>query len=263
MRRNFIFIAVLTVVMLIIPSAGWASAGPPEGPVHLALGDSVAFGVGTPNEAKLGYNAMLNRWAHAIDCREGPEAACPGLELVNLSVPGATSASLIAGQLQPALALIADRNGDNDPDNDVILITLTIGGNDLVNPVFQNCPGPNCVPTVQAIFASYSQNLALILGSLRAAAPDAQIVMMTYYNPLGSCFRAPLAPLADVLLEGGPGVPVGFNDIIRLVAASTDVDIADTYGQLEDADFVGGEDCLHPDISGYHKIAEIFLDVID
>jgi lysophospholipase L1-like esterase len=260
MRRILIVITVLTVML--VPSAGMASGGPPEGPVHLAVGDSVAFGAGTPNESKLGYNALLDRWAHAVDCREGLAAACPGLELVNLSVPGATSTSLIADQLQPALLLIADRNGDNDPDNDIILITVTIGGNDLANPVYANCPGPNCASVVGAIFATYSQNLALILGSLRAAAPDAQIVMMTYYNPLGSCFRAALAPLADVLLEGGPGVPLGFNGIIRLVAAAFDVDIAETYGQLEGDDLVGGEDCLHPDISGYHKIADIFLEVI-
>lgn len=261
MRRLVILIAVLTVML--VPTSGIANASPPEGPVHLAVGDSVAFGAGTPKETKLGYNAILARWAHAVDCREGKPAACPGLELVNLSVPGATSTSLIANQLQPALAVIADRNGDTDPGNDVILITVTIGGNDIANPVFANCPGPNCASVVGTIFTTYSQNLALILGSLRSAAPDAQIVIMTYYNPLGSCFRAPLAPLADLLLEGGVGLPVGFNDIIRQTAAAFEVDIAETYGLLESDDLVGGDDCLHPDISGYHKIADVFLDVID
>ncbi|HSL26090.1 MAG TPA: SGNH/GDSL hydrolase family protein, partial [Acidimicrobiia bacterium] len=193
-------------------------------------------------------------------------AACPGLEFVNLAVPGATSTSLIAVQLQPALTLIGDRNGDADAENDVILITLTIGGNDLVNPVFAACSAgvtPECVQTVQSIFTTYAANLAVILGSLRnAAGPDTQIVVMTYDNPLGSCFRAPLEPLADLLLEGGTGFPVGYNDIIRSVAAAFQVDVADTFGQLEPDDWLGGNDCTHPDISGHHKIAEIFLDVI-
>jgi lysophospholipase L1-like esterase len=188
------------------------------------------------------------------------------LDLVNLSVGGATSSSLIASQLPAAVELISDRNTDADPGNDVVLITVTIGGNDLFNPVVSNCSGgptPTCVQTIQSVFTTYVANLGMILGTLRSVAgPDTDIVITTYENPLGACHLAALEPLGDVILEGGPGIPVGFNDLIRAVAGATSVEVADTFGQLDLDDWVGGTDCLHPDNSGYHKMAEIIRDVI-
>ena len=264
MRRIVIVVVLFAAVFgATVP----AYAASPEGPVYLALGDSYAFGFGTPQEDKLGYVPVLNRWAHATDCGAGSPEACPLLELVNLGVSGATSATLIAGQLPAALALITDRRTDGDPGNDVVLITVTIGGNDLFSPVIANCSGgasPTCVQTIQSLFTTYVANLGVILGSLRAVAgPDAEIVITTYDNPLGACHLAALEPLADAVLEGGAGIPVGFNDVIKAVAAATAVEVADTFGQLDSEDWVGGTDCTHPDISVYHKIAEIIRDVID
>lgn len=262
MRRFVIVVAVLAVFAAAAP----AQAALPEGPLYLALGDSQAFGVGVPREDQHGYVPIINRWAHAIDCGEGPPTACPFLESVNLSVPGATSSALIASQLPTAVALISDRKADADAGNDVVLITVTIGGNDLFNPVVANCSGgatPTCVQTIQSLFAAYVANLGLILGTLRSVAgPDTEIVITTYDNPLGACQLAALEPLADVVLEGGTGVPVGFNDLIRAVAAANAVEVADTYGQLDLDDWVGGTDCLHPDKSGYHKMAKVILEEI-
>lgn len=264
MRRIVIVVVVFAAVVgATVP----AYAASPEGPVYLALGDSQGFGIGTPREDKLGYVPVLSRWAYPIDCGEGSPEACPLLELVNLSVPGATSPTLISDQLPAAIALITDRKTDGDVGNDVVLITVTIGGNDLFNPVVANCsggPSPACVQTIQTVFTTYVTNLGLILGSLRSAAgPDAEIVVTTYDNPLGSCQLAALEPLADAVLEGGAGIAIGFNDLIRVVASATDVEVADTFGQLDPEDWVGGTDCRHPDITGYHKIAAIIRDVID
>lgn len=108
-------------------------------------------------------------------------------------------------------------------------------------------------------FATYSTNLASILGSLRAAAgPETEIAIMTYYHPLGACFLSDLEPLADLVLEGGGRLPLGLNDIIRATAGAVGVTVVETYGELGDSDLVGGSDCLHPDNSGYHKIAKLF-----
>jgi lysophospholipase L1-like esterase len=242
---------------LVLPALPVMADGPPGAPVHLALGDSQAFGVGTPQPDKLGYVAVLNRWLTAVDCRDDDQSACPQLELVDLTVPGATTASLIANQLPGALQLIGQRNGDADSDNDVIYITITIGGNDIFNAFAANCLNgatPDCVQAIAAAFGEAQANLVQILAPLRAVAgPDTQIVISTYDNPLGTCVLAPFEEFADLVLEGGPGFPVGFNDVIELVAAATGADV----------DWVGGQDCRHPDISGYHKMAEIFLDVLD
>jgi lysophospholipase L1-like esterase len=262
--RRFVIVVVLFAAVFGATVPAYATS--PEGPVYLALGDSYAFGFGTPREDKLGYVPVLSRWAHAIDCGEASPEACPLLELVNLGVPGATSTTLIASQLPAALELVADRNTDGDSENDVVLITVTIGGNDLFSPVIGNCSAgatPACVQTIQTLFTTYVANLGVTLGSLRSVAgPDAEIVITTYDNPLGGCHLAALEPLADAVLEGGAGVPVGFNDLVRAVAAATNVEVADTFGQLDPDDWVGGTDCTHPDTSGYHRIAAIVRDVI-
>jgi lysophospholipase L1-like esterase len=243
-----------------------AGARNEEEPVYLALGDSVAFGIGVDRPEQHGYVAVLNRWARATDCRDGRPAACPRLELENLAVPGATSSTLISGQLPDAITLISQRNDDADPGNDVEFITVTIGGNDLFQPVIAACAGgvtQHCVDVITGGLTTYAANLGVILGTLRTVAgPDTRIVMMTYYNPLEACFLADLAPLADLVLEGGGPLPIGLNGIIRATAAATGVEVADTFGELGNDDFVGGEDCLHPDKSGHHTIAEIFDQVL-
>ena len=55
-------------------------------------------------------------------------------------------------------------------------------------------------------------------------------------------------------------IPRGLHDVMRDVAASYDVEIADR-SQLAPQDWVGGQDCLHPDDSGYDKVAQAFVDV--
>jgi len=261
--RRFTTIATIVAVLALALPAGAADG---ETPVHLGLGDSVAFGIGIERPSQHGYTAQVSRYLQGVDCREGNAAGCPHLELVNLAVPGATSSSLITNQLPGAVQLLTERNGDANPGNDVAFITITIGGNDLFQPVVGACSNgvtPECVEVITNGLSSYAFNLGQILGTLRAVAgPDTRIVIMTYYNPLGSCFLADIAPLANNVLEGGGGLPFGINDIIRGTAAATGAEVAETFGVLDGDDFVGGTDCLHPDKSGYHKIAKAFMSTI-
>jgi lysophospholipase L1-like esterase len=257
MRRLLVLVTVLAMTM--VPLA--AGAETEENPIQLGLGDSVAWGFGASDPSTTGYVPLVNRRAPDLYCVDGTSGCAP-VDLVNMAVPGATSTSLIANQLQPALELLTARNSDDNPSNDVVLVTVTIGGNDLFTPVIAACSGgvtPECTEVIANGFATYTANLGQILGSLRAAAgPDTEIAMMTYYNPLGACFLADLAPLADLVLEGGGPLPFGLNDIIRGVSAATGVTVVETYGELRRNDFVGGNDCLHPDDSGYDKIARLF-----
>jgi lysophospholipase L1-like esterase len=258
MRRFVLLTTIVAAVLAPLP----ASATTGETPIQLTLGDSVAFGIGADRPEIHGYTVVLNRWATGVDCREDDRGGCPNLDLVNLAVPGATSTSLIGNQLGAAVQLLGDRNHDLDPANDVELINMTIGGNDLFSPVVAACSGgvtPECIGVVEGALTTYAANLGVILGTLRAAAgPETEIVIMTYYNPLGACHLSNLAPLADLVLEGGGPVPVGINGIIRATAAATGARVADTFGELDGNDFVGGQDCLHPDKSGHHRIARIF-----
>ena len=248
--------SVLFAAMLAAP----ALAAQPQGPVYIALGDSVAAGSGA-NSPNTAYPERLHRYLKSADCNDAAANACPHLGFIDLSVGGATSGDLINSQLGPAVAEIQARLSDTDPANDVEFVSITIGGNDVFRPVIAACAagvGAECVTTITTVFGQYGSNLATILGTLRAVSPNMEIAIMTYYNPLGSCELAALAPLANAVLEGGNGLDLGLNDIIRAVASATGATVVDTYGLLSGADFVGGSDCLHPDDSGHRKIAKAY-----
>jgi lysophospholipase L1-like esterase len=260
MRR--IIITLATALLVVTSVAIPAFAEEPGGAGHVALGDSISAGSVANNPDRTSYVPRLNRWLRSNDCTGDVPEACPHLTLSNYSVGGATSDTLIVEQLPYAVAEILARRSDSDPFNDVGYITLSIGGNDVFRPVMEACAGgltPECSATVQAVFGNYQANLVQILGTLRAVAPDAEIAIMTYDNSLANCDMSDLAPLADLVLEGGGPLPGGLNDIIRGVAGATGVTVVEVYGLLDPRDFVGGDDCLHPDDSGHRKIARAFL----
>lgn len=244
-------------------------------PVQLALGDSWAAGVGAVVPSEGGYVPRLHaamRERH--DClpaaADRARGGCKHLQLVNLAVGGATTPTLIANQLPAATALLAARNGDDNPRNDVELTTLHIGGNDVVRPVLAACLGgltSGCLATLQAELAAYRSDLDTALATLRSAAEEgATIAIGTYDNPIPTCQLASVpgaAPLAALLLKGGGPLPQGLHDVMREVAAEYDVVVAEAFGDLGPRDWVGGTDCLHPDDSGYEKVAASFLDALD
>ena len=285
--RWVLSLAVTAGVLLV--AAGPAVAQPAGRssvqPVYLALGDSVAAGIGATSRA-LGYVGQLTgilrlETACAPGLQHGSgadraDAKCPQLQLVDLAEGGSTTHSMINGdpglrpQLGPATDLLVQRNSNANPRDDVRFVTVTIGGNDVFGPVVNTCipvPGPQCGATISGSLAVFQLNLDTILGALReAAGPDTTIVATAYANPLigRGCGLAPFAGLGDVVLEGGPllGGPLqaGLNTITEAVADRYQVLIADGFGRLGTDDFTG--DCLHPDQSGYDIYTGIFADAI-
>lgn len=266
MRRRVLLLVGVPVLLGLL-TTGPAGAASDDGqplpgrPLYLALGDSVAAGVGASDPAVTGYVSVLyDLLREEPSCQLVRRPGCRSLALDNLAVGGATSTTLLVGQLPAAVDELRAQNGDSNPRNDVLVVTIDIGGNDVFSAV-PSCTGgatPQCLALVQARLASFEANFSQTLSRLRAAAgPDTVIVAMTYYNPLGSCFRAALAPLADVVLEGGPELE-GLNDRIRRISAANGVLVAETYGLLGPGDLVGGTDCLHPNNAGHQKIAEAF-----
>ena len=244
-----------------------ASAAPLPASLYLALGDSVAAGVGADPPSVNGYVPVLyDELAAARSCGQGEALGCR-LDLLNIAVPGATTSTLIAGQLPEAVGLLHERNGNAIPVDDVDLVTLDIGGNDVFGPIIAACTdpqSPTCVATILARLQAVDANYEVILSALRAAAgPDTTIAVMTYYNPLPACRLSALAPLAQLVLEGGGPVPAGLNDIIRARAAAHDAVAAETGPLSGPGDLVGGTDCLHPNNSGHAKIAGAFSQAID
>jgi lysophospholipase L1-like esterase len=275
MSRRLAMLASLTALALLAlaPSASATI----KTPIQLSLGDSWGFGVGSANPSTGGYVPRLHETLkQKFDCTPNLRIfqACRTLELRNISVGGATTPSLIAGQLPQAQALLAERNTNINPFDDVKIITVSIGGNDVFNPIVAACvPAgltPTCVGTILSELGTYQADLTSLLSSLRTAAgPSTRIVLGTYDNAIvGSCPIA-AAPggtqLGAGVLEGfGPGsgpLVNGLHDVMRSVAPAFGVEIAEVNGDLNPAtDWAG--DCLHPNDSGYVKVAAAFAETL-
>jgi hypothetical protein len=276
-RAPLISVALLLLAVAATP----ANAAKPDKnrPVQLGLGDSWAAGAGasTPGEAyvpqlhetlKQGFNCHGKAPAHA-------KAGCKQLKLVNVAVGGATTPTMVANQFPQAIPLLQARNGNRKKNDDVEVVTLHIGGNDVTNPIIAACLvgglTPACVATIQAELAAYRSDLDGALSTLRGAAgAKAEIVIGTYDNPFRfpTCFLGQQFPLSallgELVLEGSvPGVAEdGLHDIMRDVGADYGVLVAEVHGDLVAADWVGGADCLHPRDSGYDKVTLAFEEAL-
>ena len=265
MKKQFVFIGaclaglVLAVAILTGRAGGQRSAASVRGaPEYLALGDSLTAGQGASDQGATAFVPLL--YAHLVQSVDG------SFTLANMGHNGDTSATLIShGHLQTAVDELRLRNANATPEDDIRLVTVTIGANDVfaVAPVCAAGLTSECFDAVMAAFATVSTNLDFILGDLRAAAPDTTIVVMSYYNALinPGCSLNALAPLVDVLLEGGGPVTTGLNDIIRSAAASHGARVAETVGLLDAADMQ--PDCRHANDAGYQKIGAAFVRALD
>jgi lysophospholipase L1-like esterase len=270
----------LALNLLVSPVAGAQATptAPGPTPVYLALGDSYAAGVGAsdfvpPRSTRLGY---VSRFAEFLR-----GAAHGGLRTtVNLTVPGETTASYLApgGQGAAAQAAIAD------PTTDVRVVTLTLGGNDLLSVLGPGQPceagvadpqSPACQAAVRAALAAfparYSDALARLYGALAAedAAPE-QVIVTTYPNPFSGTPDLAFAAAVDTALLGKDltidcgaltdPLNAGLNDLVACIGRQFGATIADVYPAFEgkgpalthikDLD-------VHPTNAGYAQIATV------
>jgi lysophospholipase L1-like esterase len=236
---------------------------------YLALGDSLGYGYGASDPATKGYVPLFHDFLESKDWLHRP------LLLNNLSVPGATTTTLISGQLPAALAELEARNGDWWHFNDVTVVTVDIGGNDLLATLPYCLGGVNqaCIDSLNAAITTISTNLDDILGELRAAAgPHTTMIVMTYYNSfvnLDCPYYPDAVPLGNLALEGNAayGVPMGANDKIRLAAAAHNAEVAELVPGGVFPALLGPSnvlpDCVHANDSGYAIIADAFADAYE
>ena len=147
---------------------------------------------------------------------------------------------------------------------------MTVGGNDVVGPVAAAC-ATGVTPTCQATISTQLQQVATQLGATlvalrEAAGPDTTIAVTTYYNGLADprCGLAGLAPLGEVVLEGGAvggvALPQGLNDVIAAAAARVGAIVVPLRGEVGVGELVG--DCLHPNAEGHRVIAGEIADAV-
>jgi lysophospholipase L1-like esterase len=148
-----------------------------DGGLYVALGDSLAAGY-QPGGAELRDTAYPALTATRL------EAAGGGLTLENLGCSGETTTSLVKGgkcdfaagsQLEQAEKLLKG-------SKDVSLVTIDIGGNDLLRCV--RAGAQIDAACVKAGVGTVQKNLPTILQRLKAAAgEDVPVLVLGYYNP--------------------------------------------------------------------------------
>lgn len=258
------------VALLCAAVPGVAAAAAPANRVYVALGDSLAYGFGASDPARTAYVPLL------FEYFQQPRKENVRV-LRNLSRPGETSDSFIAGgQLALAVAAIAD------PTTDTRVVTLDIGGNDLLfltsGPPCQIEPGGAlCQALVAEQLRRFAVNYALILTALSTALENdpgkETLFVMTYYNPFGGTGH-PYEPFADRVLLGSdlvidcaapPGdARTGLNDLIACIGAGSGAVVADVYPAFGDralqlTHIAAGD--IHPNDAGYATIAQTFIAV--
>ena len=271
--RPLVFVSALLALVL----AACASGSQPEDPgrltgpgLYIALGDSLSEGVGATDRDATGFVPLVHkglgeRW-----------------QLINFGRSGDTSNDLLnRGFLDATVALIQYRNGDDDSDNDAKLVTLGIGGNDLlamVNELVLSgiCPSveeslakPECVDSLRETLDRFGPNLAIALDRLIEAGPGVHIVVMTVYNPISGFSGFPgvrdMAQVVEMALEGLPNTPFpeGLNDIIRGEVEERGLILVDWHPLFEGkANEYIARDFIHPNDIGYEVMAAAILDTV-
>jgi lysophospholipase L1-like esterase len=248
--------AFLLIAFLIVHPIGRAQAE--EAPVYIAIGDSIAFGVGATNPAAEGYVGL----AH-FEFTQDEAYSDPELELVNVSVPGATSADLLLpeNQLDQALEEI-ERRGEGG--GSVALISVGIGANDLLalgrtgSPCLANTSSTACQDALASMLSDLDSNLRETLLELRRAAPDARIYVVDVYNP----YSGTGDPLEIIASAGIQQV----NGVIKTASAdpAADATLVPVYElfQGRGSQWIAS-DGLHPNDDGHRVLAEALMAAVE
>ena len=220
----------LLLLALLVLAVAWAgsAAADPSSPLYLALGDSLAAGVGASEPAQSGYVGLV---FDALRTEPSSPYREADLALLNLGDPGETTTSMLTsgGQMEKALAEIESRKDDGVEGNEVAVITIDIGANDFIplvvgeSPCLPNPLADACLEAATSALATFRSNFTDIMRRLRAAAgPEAEIVASGLYNPVSGT-GGPLDSAGDAAVEL-------FNSTVA--AAATDRDIQATFADV-------------------------------
>lgn len=252
---------LLAALLVLTRLAQAEPAAAQEAPAYVALGDSLAFGVGASDTATGGYVALTHDALRRSERYRGR-----GLDLINLSLPGATSSDLLlpGGQLERALGEIHDRQEDASPADDVEIVSINIGGNDVLalatadSPCLADPLSEDCRDRFDEMLDGLEDNLSEVLRRLREAAPKAKIVVLDLYSPL-SGRGGPADLIADLAIRD-------INAVTEQVASAQEfnADLATVFDLFRGrADRFVADDNLHPNDDGHALMAEVVLAAIE
>jgi GDSL-like Lipase/Acylhydrolase family len=263
MRRFLILVG--GVVLSATAFSGPVAAAEPQATLYIAMGDSLAWGDGASVPERNGYVPRLAGYFSGAK-NGGAE------RLINLAVPGATTSDLRATQLVDAVTLIGD------PATDTRVITISIGGNDLLDlindpsdPCLADATSPTCQFLLFTAMSGVATNMPVILGSLQAALLDdpgaESIYVLLPYNAFSGTGH-PLEGLIAAVMLGADGSvdctvdpsQFGLNDILGCTAQASGAVVVDAYplfeGHILELTHMGEGFNVHPNDDGYEVIAK-------
>ena len=230
---------------------------------YLSVGDSIANGYGLMNQTAERYSALLQE---------------------SLSL-GKLNSSAVDGQTSSEL-LLALENGILTKNNS--LVTVSTGANNILRPAIPvllsalidpqsaqaTLTSPAFDATLKAGIAALAEDLPKIVGKIRAANPNADIVLMTVYNPFKGVKGVSLANGFSVdfdLSALTDGYICAMNEIIKEIAEETGCLLADVYTAFEESEtrvvnvivdengYVSISYDPHPNAAGHRLIADVIL----
>jgi lysophospholipase L1-like esterase len=183
--------------------------------VAVALERDASVGRVAPiGAASLLYQNADERWPDFVG--DDLVSQSPGVEMHNLASDGATIGAVFGEQMVNVLA-----------GEDPVLVTLTVGGNDLLS-AFGNRPRRSLLEKIERDIA---EAYDFLLDMLRGQLPNGTFVLTTIYDPSDRSGRIP-----GVYDDAGP-LPLDIldrlNDHIRTLATGTpQVLLADVYAHF-------------------------------
>lgn len=252
--------AFLFSAVVFFAFSGAAHSQEDDAPGYVALGDSLAFGVGANNPAAEGYVGLTE-----FSLEQTQRYVETGLDVINVSVPGATSAEVLQpdDQLDKAIEEIATREDDDTEGNEVELISIDIGSNDLLalaeadSPCSTDAASQECIDSLSQMLRTLQENVITILSRLREAAPTAHIYIIGMYNPYSGTDN-PLDIIANVGVQQVNGVvsAVAADEMLQVRYVSV-FELFEGRGTQWIA-----SDGIHPNNDGYRAMAEALLAAI-
>lgn len=241
MKKRVIALLLTLCLAALLPTTALAAEG---AKTYLALGDSITTGYAP------GGTTVASPFADQL-------AAEYGYTLVNRAQDGETTASLLA-------KLEAEEIDVSGAD----LVTISIGGNDLLQALYQTVAAVYAASgatgsveetlaqlmtgtadaaawqamavflqnfagseTVTDAVAAAGVNLAAILTAVKTANPTARIILLNQYNPYSHVEGAALKVLVSAVDTGVQALNTG----LAAVAKAAGVAVADVYTPMKDA----------------------------
>ncbi|WP_051271240.1 GDSL-type esterase/lipase family protein [Shimazuella kribbensis] len=245
MKKIFTFLFTLTLICaFVFPSSSFASSAKKHSSL-VALGDSITFGynLGENNNSPSPYAFPYLIGAHL------------NKNVENLGVPGWTSNDLLQALKTPKFQTAVKK---------AKVITLDIGSNDilrlasqfgLLNP--ENAQKPiRLTPEQQKSFdqatQKYSENLPIIIHTIKQLAPSAKIVLYNLYNPFPSA-SIYLHPFSETIIHP-------LNMIIDNNASTFHLKVADAHSAFHEKQYIFvrlAQNDVHPTMEGQQVLAKL------